>query len=71
MPLSHDVREGNNWRKANYSLNHGACAEVASGTGIVAIRDTVNRQGVIVKYPSGSWRVFLAAVKVGSFDALS
>jgi len=71
MPLSHDVREGNNWRKANYSLNHGACAEVASGSGIVAIRDTTDRQGAVVRYPSGSWRTFLVDVKLGNLAVVS
>ncbi len=71
MPLSQDGQEDDNWRKANYSLNHGACAEIASGGGLVAMRDSTDRQGIVVRYPAGSWRSFLAAVKLGDLDTVN
>ena len=59
-----------NWRKASYSIANGDCAEVASFPGIVVIRDTKDPHGLILRYPSDSWRSFINRAQKGSFDGL-
>jgi hypothetical protein len=54
-------------------MNHGACAEVANdevgGRRIVAIRDSQDRAGLVLRYNSSAWRSFLMATKKGNLDA--
>ncbi len=61
----HDV----SWRKSRRSIAHGACVEIAPLTGSIAVRDSVDRRGPVIKYSARSWRAFLADVKGGTFDA--
>lgn len=70
MHFSYGGREGLNWRKARRSMNNGNCAEVATANGIVAVRDSKDPQGPILRYPASSWGSFLAAARMGSFDKL-
>jgi hypothetical protein len=49
-----------NWRKATYSMGHGECVEVASPQGVIAVRDSKNPDGFVVKYSAVSWRSFIA-----------
>jgi len=65
MPDLHDDREHFNWRKAGRSLNNGACVEVASRAGIIAIRDSQDFSGLTVRYNAGAWRSFVVATKNG------
>jgi hypothetical protein len=58
-----------NWRKATYSIANGDCAELASVAGIVLVRDTKDRSGRILSYPSDSWRSFICKVRMGAYDA--
>jgi len=69
MPLSYDGRAGLDWRKARRSMNGGNCTEVAVATGIVAVRDSKDPDGLVLRYPVSSWRSFLAAARMGDFDA--
>lgn len=69
MPESHGGEDNLNWRKARRSLNHGACAEVANRSGMVAMRDSKDPQGPVLRYTANSWRTFIDAAKAGSFDA--
>jgi hypothetical protein len=70
MSLSYGEREGFNWRKARRSMNNGNCAEVAVENGIVALRDSKDPQGPVLRYSASSWGSFLAAARIGSFDKL-
>jgi hypothetical protein len=67
MPESADGRDGLNWRKAMRSMNHGACAEVASGVsgtrGIVIMRDSMDPEGPVLLYSGSAWRSFVKAAK--------
>jgi hypothetical protein len=50
----------------------GNCVEagpVLDGSGRVAVRDTHDRQGPILLYPSTGWTAFLAAIRSGHFTA--
>ena len=58
------------WRKARRSMSNGACVEVASAHAAVMVRDSVDPFGPVVNCPACSWRVFLAAIKVGIFDVI-
>lgn len=51
------------WRKAKRSVGNGACVEVASVNGCIAVRDSVNPGGVLLQYPARSWQVFASRLK--------
>lgn len=71
MLLSDDGRERLEWRKAKRSMNNGACAEVATEVGVVAVRDSKDPYGPVLRYPVTSWRSFVSAARNGMFDALA
>jgi hypothetical protein len=51
------------WRKSSYSggTEHGNCVEVAMGSGTVALRDSKNAAGPILRFGASDWRVFLGS----------
>lgn len=52
------------WRKASYSSgNGGACVEVGTAPGAVAIRDSRDPAGPALAFGSGRWRAFTDAIK--------
>jgi predicted secreted Zn-dependent protease len=51
------------WRKSSYSAENGNCAEAATTTGGVLVRDTADRAGVTLAVPVQAWRAFTAGVK--------
>lgn len=59
-----------NWRKAQRSAGNGACVEVASSRGVVAVRDSKNPDGPVLRYTRAEWRAFLHGAKAGEFDDL-
>jgi hypothetical protein len=57
------------WHKSSYSGNGGNCVEVASNVpGIVAVRDSKDRQGPSLGFTPDEWRAFIAGAKAGEFD---
>jgi hypothetical protein len=54
------------WRKASYSNGSGQCVETASGAGVVAVRDTTNRDGGTLAFPTQAWKSFAATIKHAS-----
>ncbi|WP_190818839.1 DUF397 domain-containing protein [Saccharopolyspora pogona] len=57
-----------NWRTSSRSNGHGGmCVEVGSGTDVVGVRDTKNRDGGTLVFQSQAWGSFLAAVKAERF----
>src|ERR1700704_4740725 len=51
------------WRKSSYSGNGGDCVEVANPDGAVAVRDTKNTQGPVLRFTPSAWRRFASQVK--------
>jgi Domain of unknown function (DUF397) len=51
------------WRKSQYSINNGACTEVAATRGSVLVRDSLGRSGVQLRFTSDVWREFTSRVK--------
>ena len=53
----------NDWRKSSYSgSNGGECVEVACVAG-VSVRDTTDRDGVILTFNSEAWEAFTASLR--------
>jgi hypothetical protein len=58
-----DMQAMGNWRKSTYSgANGGDCIEVAS-TGLILVRDTVDRGGVVLTVSFKTWEEFTASLK--------
>ncbi len=58
------------WRKALSSVGNGACVELAPVDGMVAIRDSKDPAGPILRYTAAEWHAFLDGAKKGEFDHL-
>jgi hypothetical protein len=56
------------WRKARRSMNNGACVEVAPTNPGVAIRDSKDVDGEVLRYSANSWRFFVTAARSGRYD---
>ena len=49
------------WRKSTAS-NSGGCVEVAVADGSVLIRDSVNRDGPVLRVSTAAWSVLLTSL---------
>jgi hypothetical protein len=58
------------WRKSSYSSgNGGACVEVARNLpGIVAVRDSKDREGPALVFTPEEWLAFLGGVRADEFS---
>ncbi|WP_433365296.1 DUF397 domain-containing protein [Actinoplanes sp. CA-142083] len=63
---------GADWHKSTRSGgNGGDCVEVAVNLpGVVAVRDSKDRDRAMLTFSPGEWRSFLAGVRDGEFDRL-
>jgi hypothetical protein len=59
--------EPDNWRASTYS-GTANCVEVAFVDGLVAVRDSKDRQGQVLKFTQPEWQAFLAGARDGEFD---
>jgi len=54
------------WRKSRYSGANGSCVEVATNLpGIVAIRDSKEREGPKLTVSDQAWSAFIQGIKRG------
>jgi hypothetical protein len=67
LTLTNSERMSLTWRKAQLSTNNGACVEVASVPGKIAVRDSKDPSGPILVYAPEEWSDFLDGVKKGEF----
>jgi Domain of unknown function (DUF397) len=72
MPASSQENELNrlNWRKSARSVNNGNCTEVASASGTVIVRDSMDPETLVLRYSARSWASFLDATRQGRYDSI-
>jgi hypothetical protein len=70
ITLSASERVSLAWIKARSSTANGACVEVASAVGNIAIRDSKDPNGPILVYTPSEFRAFLEGARNGEFDNL-
>ncbi|MCG6499617.1 DUF397 domain-containing protein [Kitasatospora sp. A2-31] len=59
------------WRKSSYSGGgNGDCLEVADGYDCIPVRDSKDRQGPALVFPTAAWSAFVAGVKAGDFPVV-
>ena len=58
------------WRKSSFSGNNGTCVEVADLVGAVAVRDSKDPGGLVLRFPAEVWSEFVVAVKSGQLPGL-
>jgi hypothetical protein len=58
------------WRKSRRSVHSGACVEVASASGVIAVRDSVDHSGPRVQYTARAWQSFIEGAKTGEVHIL-
>ena len=51
------------WRKSTYSGSQTDCVEVGNADQTVKIRDTKDRDGVVLRFEPGPWHVFATELK--------
>lgn len=68
MSLDGDGLYGAGWRKSRRSIGNGECVEIAPVAKAVAVRDSVDPAGPVLRYPAASWQTFLADAKRGTFN---
>jgi hypothetical protein len=56
------------WRKSSYSGDQGNCVEVITASGGMAVRDSKDPDGPVLRFTDSEWRAFIAGVKDGEFD---
>ena len=57
------------WRKASASTSNGNCVEVAPVPGGgVAVRDSKDPQGPILRFTAAEWAAFAEGMAAGEFD---
>lgn len=61
---------GLSWSKAQFSNINGACVEIASAPGKIAIRDSKDPGGPVLVYTPIEFRAFLDGARNGEFDRL-
>lgn len=67
--MSQPQRSGFAWQRAA-ACGSGACVEVAPDGASVAVRDSKNPAGPILRYTLSEWDAFMQGVKQGEFDNL-
>jgi hypothetical protein len=54
---------GRDWRTSSFSGNGGECVEVGQADDAVAVRDTKDRAGAVLRFPPYAWRSFADQLK--------
>ncbi len=59
---------GLHWRKSTRSASAGECVEIAADGRDVAVRDSKDPDGPVLRFTGDSWRRFIGSVRDGAFD---
>lgn len=59
------------WRKSSFSQGQGACVELADLGDGVAVRDSKDPGGPVLRFTRAELAAFLAGAKAGEFDDLA
>jgi hypothetical protein len=51
------------WRVSSYSADQGACVEVGTADAVIAVRDTKDRVGAVLRVPAEAWQSFIAGLR--------
>jgi hypothetical protein len=70
ISLTESERKNLAWFKAQRSTNNGACVEIASTSGKIAMRDSKDPNGPILVYTPAEFSAFLDGARNGEFDGL-
>lgn len=62
------VAEGVTWRKSTRSAANGNCVEMAQLPGVIAVRDSKDPNGPVLRFSNAAWRDFIASVRGGVID---
>jgi hypothetical protein len=54
---------GRDWRTSSFSGNGGECVEVGQADDAVAVRDTKDRAGAVLRFTPDAWRSFADQLK--------
>jgi Domain of unknown function (DUF397) len=68
MPLMNAALALGEWRKSRRSMGNGNCVEISSVIGGVAVRDSKNPVGPVLRYSATSWLAFTREARLGHFD---
>jgi hypothetical protein len=56
------------WRKSSRSAAAGHCVEIAVEPQAIAVRDSKDATGPVLRFATEDWAGFLAGVRAGEFD---
>lgn len=70
ITLNEAERSSLTWLKAQSSSHNGACVEIASTAGKIALRDSKDPNGSILVYTPAEFKAFLDGARNGEFDSL-
>ena len=60
---------GSTWVKSSLSFANGNCVEVSElPGGAVAVRNSRDREGAVLRFTPDEWQAFLGGVRNGEFD---
>jgi hypothetical protein len=68
MSLTRSELQSLGWRKARRSIGNGDCVEIATVDEQVAVRDSKDPAGAILRYDANTWLSFLSDTKRGDCD---
>jgi Domain of unknown function (DUF397) len=57
------------WRKSTRSGSSQSCVEVSAAERVIGVRDTKQHgEGLVLEFPTATWRAFLAETRSGQLD---